>query len=220
LGHLLLDGEHHCGAALLSADWIVTAAHCITAAGGQRLQAVFGDYDATAPENTEQPFDLAEIVVHPAFNTANGLIDDHDLALARLSLDADFDRSVQPIEVEGCASPDRVWIAGWGKRGVDEPASDKIEAVQLSVLDQTACRTHLASLDAAGQAGDVLCVGGASGDPGACHKDSGDPAMSKSADGAWQLVAVVSSGGPECDEYTIATRLAQFRDWISMYVET
>jgi secreted trypsin-like serine protease len=95
----------------------------------------------------------------------------------------------------------------------------QLRAVSLPLGSAHACADHLEALDASEQGADVLCAGGDDGEPGACHRDSGDPAMFQDASGAWKLAGVVSAGGPDCDEYTLISKLGGYRDWIAAQIE-
>jgi secreted trypsin-like serine protease len=213
LGRLELDGQHHCSAVLLNVEWLVTAAHCIERADGRHLEAIFGDYDVTAREETEQRFQLAETIIHPDYDSLGGALSDHDVAVVRLDHPAVTTNAVQTIGIAECANLHELWLTGWGDTGSGD--SDVPMDVSTLVAPIRVCEDHLARLDASQQQSDVLCVGGEAGTPGACHRDSGSPAMFWVQHSGWQLAGIVIGGGPQCDEFTIVQRMNPFKQWIT-----
>jgi secreted trypsin-like serine protease len=215
LARLALDGKHHCGGVLIGSEWVVTAAHCVVRAAGGRLEVVLGDHSLAYSEPSELWRDVADVVLHPDYNSLDAAVSDHDLALIRLSSPVEPTGQVASITLS-CSHARSVWLAGWGAISAGGVPSDQARAVQASVASDGDCGAHLSALGATEERGRVLCVGGEAGDPGACHLDSGGPAVVENETGQFELAGIIFAGGVECDELTLLARLSAYQSWISV----
>ena len=114
--------QHICGAALVSATWVVTAAHCITPSLWEptsRYSVGVQRHDISLPAATDgecaEDIEIAEIKRHPAYNTETMV---NDICLLRLSqIPRCASRMEMPVLDAGGSSTAGTLarVAGWGE---------------------------------------------------------------------------------------------------------
>jgi secreted trypsin-like serine protease len=60
---------HFCGGSILSADWVVTAAHCCAGQIPATMHVVAGGIKLDRPEGEEERVNVAKIIGHPDYNS-------------------------------------------------------------------------------------------------------------------------------------------------------
>lgn len=78
---LTYDDRFYCGGSILSAVFIITAAHCVHGLTPGRFKVTAGDLNRLTTEGTEQVRQVSDIIVHPQYKRATL---DNDLALVVL----------------------------------------------------------------------------------------------------------------------------------------
>ncbi|KAK0079501.1 hypothetical protein PV326_008700, partial [Microctonus aethiopoides] len=95
VARLVYDGRFHCGASLLTNDYVITAAHCLRRLKRSKIRIILGDHDQhTNTDAVATMRAVSAIIRHRNFdiNSYN-----HDLALLKLKRSVKFSNTVRPI---------------------------------------------------------------------------------------------------------------------------
>ncbi len=84
---LVVDDSWFCGATIISADWILTAAHCTD--GGRSFEVILGAHNKNIVEPTQVRIMATEFTMHPKWNSARL---QNDVALIKLPTPVSFTR--------------------------------------------------------------------------------------------------------------------------------
>ena len=209
---------HFCGGSVVSATWIVTAAHCVTRLAPDKVQVVAGS-------NTLQPglprYAVKRIIVHPAFASASM---DRDIALLELAEPLPMGERIQAIallrtgqEKKSLVKGAVLTVTGWGVTVEDGVAVASLRALDVPLVLRRSCNRALAYDGAISI--NMICAGYATGGRDACQGDSGGPlTLDVDIDGKrTPTLAGIVSWGDGCahvDKVGVYTRVAKFTAWV------
>jgi secreted trypsin-like serine protease len=77
----------YCGASLISATWVLTAAHCVNGYSASGLKVDLGTHVVYGSNPARQSFTLKRVIAHPDYDSGT---EDYDLALLELNTPVSF----------------------------------------------------------------------------------------------------------------------------------
>lgn len=197
MASLQVEDRHNCGASLIDAEWVVTAAHC-TGANAADMKVRIGSKEVDTGGELIQ---VAKKVVHPE---GNG----NDIALLQLATPA----KAEPITIADSsgAAGTATRILGWGTT-CDEGdcPPDTLQELDTKLVEDSKCMNIAGPKE--------LCTDSDVPDAMGCFGDSGGPQL-QGKPGEWELIGATSRDGdedPACSTGTgIWTDVTAHADWI------
>ncbi|EDV91702.1 serine protease SP24D [Drosophila grimshawi] len=166
------DGSHNCGGSIISANYVLTAAHCVTYDNGGEL-AIYATSQLTVRAGSNDRFQggvlkqVAAITVHEDYG--NFL---NDVAVIRMETPFIFSEYIQAIGLPSKDTPAHadIIISGWGRlrQGGDLPRYLQYNTLTSQTLEECQESINYGYPN-------MLCLIHEA-DNGACNGDSGGPA--------------------------------------------
>jgi len=236
LGFQMYDYDlgHTCGGSIVSRNYVVTAAHCLTDLTVEKDRkwwyVVAVAHSLTEKDRYEQRVKVEKFIIHPGYDDND--ISYNDIALLKLETPLYFDDGVQPICMPEASQAwdvsDTFLVSGWGsqlgsKQGTPLESDlsknpDRLQQVLLPYFDHEKC-AKLLSYRRESIHDKVICTGYEEGGRDTCAGDSGGPLATK-VNGKWTLAGVVSwgVGCARANRPGVYTDVAKYRSWIDKHV--
>jgi len=211
-----------CGAALITQEHVLSAAHCFRA-DDKLVEVRLGEHESGTKEDeeTSQSFRATQLMPHKQFNRQSF---ENDMAMIKLDRKAQYTDWVQPICLPTSAisardlTGTRGWVAGWGATRENGRASSILKEVQVPLITNTACKSAYDGTPAQINT-NVFCAGAKQGGRDSCQGDSGGPYMVEK-DGRFYALGVVSFGiGCAQAAYPgVYSSNSAFMEWINQHL--
>uniref|UniRef100_A0ABD2W538 Peptidase S1 domain-containing protein n=1 Tax=Trichogramma kaykai TaxID=54128 RepID=A0ABD2W538_9HYME len=214
LARIVYEGKFHCGASLLTNDYVITAAHCIRKLKKEQIRVILGDHDQFVTTDGQSIMRaVAKMIPHRNFDTESY---NHDIALLRLRKPVLFSKTIRPVCLPSIGSNPAGkdgTVVGWGRTKEGGMLAGVVQEVTVPVLSLDQCRKMKYRANRITE--NMMCAGNGSQD--SCQGDSGGPLLIED-NGRHEIAGIVSWGvGCGRQGYPgVYTRVAKYLNWIKL----
>ncbi|XP_039619699.1 complement C1s subcomponent-like isoform X2 [Polypterus senegalus] len=205
------------GGALISDQWVVTAAHVVEADINEIYAGVINIHEYSNASKLH----VAKKLIHPNYTNTNF---DNDIALVRLKEKVTFGPLISPICLPKRSETDLLetgtvgFISGWGLRELNQLPNSLLYAM-ISVQEMNKCRNvELKRVMKKLVLSDNMFCAGLNG-ADSCSGDSGGAFAVQDEKNVFHIEGIVS-WGIKCGAYGVYTKVGNYLDWIEETIST
>ncbi|XP_030609762.1 chymotrypsinogen A-like [Archocentrus centrarchus] len=211
----LFTGENLCGGSLITNQWVLTAASCLTPSVSPWKFVFVGRHNLLGSNPNQMIWPLEKVTCHPKYNSSTH---ENDICLLKLAAPVNFTENIQPIclasENSTFNSGTSSWITGFGlTSGSSHPTI--LQEVNVPIVGNTECQLSYQNISEITD--NMICAGLKAGGKNLCEGDLGGPLIVKN-DSVWVQSGVANVGAASCANPVrpgVYVRVSRYQKWIS-----
>uniref|UniRef100_A0A1I8M2W2 Peptidase S1 domain-containing protein n=1 Tax=Musca domestica TaxID=7370 RepID=A0A1I8M2W2_MUSDO len=213
-----LDGTHYCAGSILNANWVVTAAHCLSSSTQVMSSTlVAGSIYVAGTAAATQTRSVDYFVVNDLYLGGTA---PYDIGLIYTKTPFQWSSAVAAVSLppSGVVPTGNALIYGWGSTSTTNTAAypSILQVATVPIISLATCESALGA-----QGSNVhstnLCTGPLTGGISICTSDSGGPLV-QTVNGQNVLIGIVSWGKLPCGQAnspSVFVQVSSFITWIA-----